>query len=237
MTGAEVYALGPEAGGLTVAIDPGPPAPATAEMEARWASLAAQNPRLFDGRILAFLEADAGAGRISARVERYKRMATQTIDDAAMTQLGVTGIVTAPGADGARRVLLGRRSADTHVYPGRWELAPSGGVDAPRPGVSTLSIADIRGQLERELIEETGVDAAGLLMVPIALCRDPGAPSMDVVFRIDLDALPARHATWEFDELVWFEIDRLDEALEAHGVVPTDPSGALLRWMGWLSPA
>jgi len=231
---AQVFELGPNADALVVEIDQGPPAPATAEMERRWASLSSQNSRLFNGRILAFLEADATGQRLTARVERYKRMATQTIDGDAMTQLGVTGIVTAPGPDGSRRVLLGKRSADTHVYPGRWELAPSGGVDAPEPGVARLSIADIRRQLERELVEETGVEPGGLTMDPVALCHDPGAPSMDVVFRIDLDALPARHATWEFDELVWFEVDGLGEAMASRGVEPTDPSAALLRWLGWL---
>lgn len=234
MSRAQVFELGPNAGALVVEIDPGPPATATAEMEARWAALSAQNPRLFNGRILAFLETDATRQTLTARVESYKRMATQTIDGDAMTQLGVTGIVTAPGAHGSRRVLLGKRSADTHVYPGRWELAPSGGVDAPAIGVTRLSIDDIRRQVERELVEETGVEPGGLTMVPVALCRDPGAPSMDVVFRIDLDRLPARHATWEFDELVWFEIDRLGPALADRGVEPTDPSAALLRWLGWL---
>lgn len=234
MNGASVIALGPSAERLAVEIDDGPPLAPTPVMEARWAEMSARNPRLFNGRILAFLRADTDAALLTARIEAYKRMATQQIDDGAMVQLGVTGVLTAPNGNGSRSVLLGRRSQSTHVYPGRWELAPSGGVDAPEPGTTRLTLADIRRQLERELHEETGIDPTGVPMTPVALCRDPGAPSMDVVFRIDLAAMPPRHATWEFDELVWFEIDTLASELKKRGVEPTDPSAALLKWFGWL---
>jgi hypothetical protein len=232
VTRATVIPLGPAAERLVVEIDYVPPLVPTPAMNERWEQLAAANPRLFNGRILAFLRRDGD--RIHARVESYQRMATQPLDEHAMTQLGVTGVLTAPGPTGTRAVLLGRRSASTHVYPGRWELAPSGGVDAPPPPVRRLTIADLRRQLGRELAEETGIDPAGLHMTPAALCHDPGAPSMDVVFRVELPAIPPRHATWEFDDFAWLDTARLPEQLAARSLTPTDPSTALLAWFGWM---
>jgi 8-oxo-dGTP pyrophosphatase MutT (NUDIX family) len=232
---ATVIDLGDDASRLVVDIDPGSPAATSPELDARWEALTAGNPRLFNGRILAFLHADLASVRLRVCVDEYKRMAAQSRDGQRLTQFGVTGVLTAPDQAARPCVLLGRRSAATHIHPGRWELAPSGGVDAPRPGTTQLSIAQISAQLERELAEETGVTIDGLAPNPIALCHDPDAPSMDVIFRLELPAMPIKHkTTWEYDQLVWVPIEPLKDELDARNIDLIAPSTAVLRWLGWL---
>ena len=112
---------------------------------------------------------------------------------------------------------------------------PLGGVDAPEPGTTQLSIAQISDQLERELVEETGVAIDGLAPTPIALCHDPDAPSMDVIFRLELGTMPVEHkTTWEYDQLVWVPIDGLKDELDARSIDLIAPSTAVLQWLGWL---
>ena len=234
MNAATVIDLGADAEQLIVDIEAASPLATSPELEAQWQALCALNPRLFNGRILVFIHADLAHTRLRVRVDEYKHRATQNSTGVRLTQFGVTGVLIAPGAGGHPSVLLGRRSAQTHIYPGQWELAPSGGVDAPPPGTSTLVIADIRRQLERELVEETGVDVVGLTPVPVALCHDPNGPSMDVIFRIDLDQQPSEHATWEYDDLVWVGLESLAQDLVEQKIELIPPSGAVLRWMRWL---
>ncbi len=232
---ATVIDLGDDASRLVVDIAPGPSAATSPELDARWDALAADNPRLFNGRILAFLRADLARARLRVQVDQYKRMAAQNHDQPKLTQFGVTGVLTAPDDNARPCVLLGRRSDATHIHPGRWELAPSGGVDAPEPGTARMSIMDIRSQLERELAEETGVALDGHAPTPIALCHDPDAPSMDVIFRIELGAMPIGHkTTWEYDQLVWVPIDGLKAELDARSIDLIAPSAAVLRWLGWM---
>jgi 8-oxo-dGTP pyrophosphatase MutT (NUDIX family) len=232
---ATVIDLGDDASRLIVEIVLGTVPETSAELDTRWNKLAARNPRLFNGRILAFLHADLASARLRVRVDEYKRMAAQSPDDRHLTQFGVTGVLTAPDQTARPCVLLGQRSDATHIHPGRWELAPSGGVDAPRPGTTQLSIAQISAQLERELAEETGVTIDGLAPNPIALCHDPDAPSMDVIFRLELGTMPVEHkTTWEYDQLVWVPIDGLKDELDARSIDLIAPSAAVLRWLGWM---
>jgi len=232
---ATVIDLGDDASRLVVDIDPGPSAATSPELDARWDALAADNPRLFNGRILAFLSADLTRARLRVQVDQYKRMAAQNHDEPKLTQFGVTGVLTAPDENARSCVLLGRRSAATHIHPGQWELAPSGGVDAPDPGTTHLSISQISDQIERELAEETGVATTGLAPMPIALCHDPYAPSMDVIFRLELDRMPREHkTTWEYDQLIWIPIDGLKDELDIRSIDLIAPSAAVLRWLSWL---
>jgi len=235
VSAATVIDLGDDALRLVVEIESGSVPEPSAELDTRWGELAARNPRLFNGRILAFLHADLASTRLRVRVDEYKRMAAQSRDDPRLTQFGVTGVLTATDDSARPCVLLGRRSAATHIHPGRWELAPSGGVDAPEPGITRLSVTQICAQLERELAEETGVTIDGLTPTPIALCHDPDAPSMDVIFRLKLGTMPSEHkATWEYDQLVWVPINRLRDELDIRSIDLIAPSAAVLRWLGWM---
>jgi len=227
---ATVIELGKSAAQLRVEIDPPRAHGAEAQIDRRWSELCAANPRLFNGRILAFLGADLGANVIRARVDEYKRMAVQPEIDTGVIQFGVTGLLT---AEKPRLVLLGKRSGQTHVHPGRWELAPSGGVDAPDDHRRTLLIEDLHRQIAREVAEEIG-SSVPMRARPIALCHDPVAPSTDVIFDIALDAPVPPAGNWEYDELAWVPIDNLAFELRARNIDLIAPSRAVLQWRRWL---
>lgn len=234
MTASRVIPLGPDAEYLRVVIAPAADSgesassPPVEQTEARWSELCAHNPRLFDGRILAFVDYDSRANVVHARTESFKRMAVQPDVPTGVTQFGVTGLLTSGQGDG-RRVLLGQRGRETFLYPGRWELAPSGGVDAPREGVRELSIEDLRRQMEREVHEELAIVADGLHATPIALCHDRAAPSMDVIFAIQLDPgeQPTAH-DWEYADVCWMPLRDAGAALSDLDAI--EPSRAVLNW-------
>ncbi len=238
MNEATVIELGADASSLIVHIDASTPRAISPAIETRWLSLCTDNPRLFNGRILAFLDADLAAPSVRVCIDQYKRMAAQTAQAPEVIQFGVTGILTAPLAAGdpesEHAVLIGQRSNQTHVYPSQWELAPSGGVDAPPEGTSSLTVRDIAKQVEKELAEETGFDPTETSIEPIALCNDPVAPSMDVVFRIRLHEPPPQHTrTWEYDSLQWVRINDLAGHLRDRRIKLIPPSAAVTRWLGW----
>lgn len=231
MTTARVMPLGPDAALLQVLIAP-VDAAADAALEARidahWADLCTRHRRLFDGSILAFVAYDPAANVVHARAESFKRLAVQPEIHTGVTQLGVTGLFVA-GTDDDRRVLLGRRGRDTLLYPGRWELAPSGGLDVPQSVSCVLNVDDLCRQMQREVHEELAIETRDLRIVPIALCHDPDAPSMDVVFLIrpEADVHPTAHG-WEYECLRWVPICRLDRAMAELDLI--EPSRAVLEW-------
>ena len=53
-------------------------------------------------------------------------------------------------------VLIARRSEQTRVHGGLWELAPSGGIDPPA-SAPTLTLEYVRTQLATEMREELGL--------------------------------------------------------------------------------
>jgi len=189
---------------VTIEIDPAPPpAPDGAERE-RWDALVGENPRHFDAPILAFESYDGLSGVIRARRERYARLALQPGLATGVTILSVTGVITALDERGEPCVLLGRRGASTRVYPGLWELAPSGGIDPV--DADTLTLHDIRAQFAQEASEELGLDLDPSPARPIALQPDIGGRSVDLVLRLDtgapIDSLRPG-VSWEIDAHRW----------------------------------
>lgn len=231
MSGCRVIPLNAPAESLVVQIEPEPAHPLDpgleATIDARWRDMCAGNPRLFDGRILAFQRFNAERNVVLVRETSYRRMAVQPQVSTGVTQLGVTGILVCGDAE-RRRVLLGRRGPQTLLYSGRWELAPSGGVDAPAPGVTQLRVDDLRRQLAHEVHEELGMGLGDSRPQPVALCHDPAAPSIDVVFQIDVDEAALRTTLdWEYDDLLWLPLRELGQSLAKLDII--EPSVALLR--------
>lgn len=204
------------------------------EVEQRWRALCEGRPRLFNGRTLLYLAFDQREATITACVAPYRHLAVQPQVATGATQLGVTGLVT-QGEGDDRRVLLARRGPDTLAYPGRWEVAPSGGVDAPPDGVRELTIDDLRLQLSRELHEELGLHIAASAAVPFALCHDPAAPSVDIVFSVHLEGdRQAAVQNWEYDDLRWLPLRGGAAALASMDLI--DPSCALLAALEGRTP-
>ena len=205
-----------------------------AETEAAWANAMATNPRLFDGPMLSFAGWDERAGVISARLDRYKRLAVREAIDPDVLQLGVT-LVTRH----RDRVLLGLRAHGTRVYGGLWELGPSGGVDVPAGGVGGLGIDDLIEAGAQELEEEAGIKASGVGLTPLAVFEDRIGGSFEVALEARLrdDAAPSGSpANWEYDDVAWVETCEVSAFCSRGGVEVIPPTLALMRHLGWLTP-
>ncbi|MCL4222140.1 MAG: NUDIX hydrolase [Phycisphaerales bacterium] len=229
MSANRVIRLGGCGERLRVQIVEAAPLPEDVEQaaERRWQALCEGNARLFNGRTLAYLDHDQSQASIRACVVPYRHLAVQPQVATGATQLGVTGLLTR-GEGEARRVLLARRGPDTRLYPGRWEVAPSGGVDAPPDGVRHLTLDDLRRQLSREMREELGLHADASAAVPVALCFDPAAPSVDVVFSVHLEAEPdAGRLNWEYDQVRWERLRGVERVPGSLDLI--EPSRALLE--------
>lgn len=222
-------------------------------VEAEWARMCAQNPRLYDGPILSVHEWDEGAGKVRCRVLGFRHLAVRARVPNPAEQLSILGITLCAGADGREHVLLGRRGAGVRIYGGMWELAPAGGIEVPGEGVEEITTAALLEQLALEFREEVsphfeegaaraGESAAREASI-VALVRDPLAFSLDLAAVILLPMGPERAAplrtpasasAWEYSELMWLPRDEAAgfEAREGGRIIPTTRS--LLRVLGWV---
>lgn len=214
-------------------------------IDQRWSEHAARNPRLFDGPILSCAEADPEHAILRCRRASYRELICRPEIDTGVMQVSVTGVVLA-ATRGGTRLLLARRGPGTRIYPGMWELAPSGGLDPPTPVASDdpreHTGDDAWRQLVSEAREELGLPIPGdQPRRPRCLAIDTIAHSIDIVFTITLDgpsaaaAIEARHEqNWEYTQTAWIDTAALPEfdAASASGIIP--PTRALLRFFGWV---
>lgn len=229
---------------LEVEIAPAATGPARAEVEGRWAELCAQNPRLFDGPILALDAIEPGElTRLRARRSSYKHLAVQNPGpgcvDTGTDQLSITVVITAADRGGTEHVLLGQRGARTRIYPLMWELGPSGGVDPPPTDITSLTLND----LARHALVEVEEELAGAVQVEITgapcLTSDPFARSYDVVLLaratqpIDPQATSAAPANWEYADARWIAIAEIGAFAASHTTSIIGPTLALFRHFRW----
>lgn len=235
--------IDPRAPPLRVVLD-AEPAPLDETTEARvrrrWDEITRRNPHAFDGTILAFLGYDARSNTITARRERYRRLAVRPEIETGVVLLGVTGFCSARDRNGHRRVLLARRSTRTRVYGGLWECAPSGGLDAPAGRGNRLELGDVIEAFRRESDEELGLRHETAQPRAVALLRDPIASSLEIVVEAraetdhaggpTLDDLGTRPITrnWEYDDARWFTDAEIAELVRRSPDVLTPPTRALL---------
>ncbi len=173
-------------------------------IESAWQALCAQNPRYFNGPMLAFDSYDPATGVIRASVEAYKNHAVRDTVDVGICLLAMTAIITAPDEHGESRYLLGQRSPSTHRYGNCWELGPSGGVDVPTDETDQLEFDAIDDELKREIAEEVGIKVRGLGSgTPVALVHDDSAGSVDIAIQIELPTMPVLDRSWEYVDCRW----------------------------------
>lgn len=233
MTGCVVE---PVTGPLTVRVLREPVARTTAQaagIAAAWDALVARNPRYFNGRILSFESYDPATGIAEARDEEYRAHAVKRSVDLGLKFFGITGILCAPGEDGVDRVMLARRGATVHGYPGMWEFGPCGGIDPPQAG-DLLTPADLAAELGREAREEIGLDVSVATLTHLALVHDtPDIGSTDLMVLVRLPAMPDTAGTnWEVSATRWLTLAQLAAWAEAepHAIIPT--TRAMAAWMG-----
>jgi 8-oxo-dGTP pyrophosphatase MutT (NUDIX family) len=158
-------------------------------VDAAWATLRAQNPRLFDGptlQVLGLSRNGHGGVQIHVQESSYRFIAVASLGvDCGARPIGVKGFVRDGG-----RVLMGRRSAAVASYPGGWEFVPGGTLE---PG------EDPAAAIARELAEEARLALASP-PIAVAVLFDATASSWEIVYRLaaKLDALP--EVGWEYDE-------------------------------------
>jgi 8-oxo-dGTP pyrophosphatase MutT (NUDIX family) len=232
MTGCVVEQV---TGPLTVRVlrEPVARVPAQAAgIAAAWDALVAKNPRYFNGRILSFESYDPATGIAAARDEEYRAHAVKRTVDLGLKFFGITGILCAPGDDGIDRVMLARRGATVHDYPGMWEFGPCGGIDPPQAG-EVLTPEDLAAELSREAREEIGLDVSDATLTHLALVHDtPDIGSTDLMVLVRLPSIPdAAHASWEVSATRWLTLAELTAwgRAEPHAIIPT--TRAMAAWM------
>lgn len=246
--GAGVLTLDPDARLLVEVVERPGPAVDESAVASRWAALRAGNPRYFDGPVLSVLSIgrderpDRGAWtRIACRRGRYSHLAAQNpgagFVETYTDQLSVTAVVTGRDAAGREHVLLGRRGESTRIYGGMWELGPSGGVDAPAAGVSTLEEHELAKQVRSEVEEELGGSVRVDVGETPCMTYDAVARSWDVVARCraigPVRAGAAAAGNWEYGRSEWVPVDAVGafDALHAGSIIA--PTRALLRFFRW----
>ena len=245
MTGAfdlaPVTPIDPAAGGLVIEIVGGAPEMGhelARAVERRWAGLLAENPRHHNGAILAIESFDAATNTIRARRDEYKRLATQPQAPTGVRILSVTGMIVADDTEGRACALLARRSHQTRIYGGLWELAPSGGIDPPSDDRTALTIDDARAQLARELREELGLRLDVSAGAPLALSVDAPGSAVDIVLRLDtgtpIDALglDEMRTGWEYAGVRWMPMGEAGAFAREHADELIPPTRAVLAWIG-----
>lgn len=250
--GVEVLALPAGAPDLRVVIEPAPPPIPSTAVDRAWEDLRRENPRCYDGPLLAVTGIDFSAARavVRCRLDSFRRLAVQGRGvDTGVWLLAVTAVLKARDARGVPHVLLGRRGRATRVYPGMWELGPSGGVDPPASlgpdDGAPLTPADLRAALEREVREESGLHLDLASARCLGVVRDAASWSFDACYAaevpIPVESLRAaaqagdEHA-WEYEETRWVPIAGVPafERENAAGIIP--PARAIFRLLGWTAP-
>jgi 8-oxo-dGTP pyrophosphatase MutT (NUDIX family) len=108
-------------------------------------------------------------------------------------------------AEGRLRVLLQRRSAQTH-NGGTWAL----------PGGALNSNETAEQAALREAEEEAGIEAAWVALEKTCVDGHGSWSYTTVIARADRD-FTARASNWESDEVGWFLVDELEDLPLHHG--------------------
>jgi 8-oxo-dGTP pyrophosphatase MutT (NUDIX family) len=174
-----------------------------------WNALCARNPKYYNGEMLVFEGYDTETGIIRARVDQYKHHAVRAVVDLGITLLAVTAVLARPDRERNETVfLLGRRSKQSHMYGGRWEFGPSGGIEPPRLR-RRISSRGIIKQAGREVREEIGISILKQPAAPVSLIHDHHAGSTDIHVGIVLVDEHELEPNWEYEDTRWVTLDEL----------------------------
>lgn len=194
--------------------------------------------RLFDGPVLMADRASALRGELCVYPATYRYLAAGAAVSGEVRGLGIQAIVTGVDEDGDEMVLLGRRGAQTRMYPGMWENAPAGTVDVRgvRAG-EEIPWARLLRVLEEEGLEEVGLELGACEVRAIALLDDAAARTVDIVVSAEVPGrlraqLGCRinAGAWEYADTAWSPTRRVCGWLKAQPHAASLPTRALLGW-------
>ena len=173
------------------------PAEVEREVERVWRAAAARRP-LHDAPVLAFVGLEGGT--LWGRFVGYRYFVAQRDSGWLRGILGIepvaaSALLRVRLPDG-EAYALALRGADVTQYPHRWDVFPSGGLDAAsRQADGTV---DVVAQLLRELEEEARLGAASVRDVAwIGLFHDVADGVWDLVYELEVSERPrigAEHA-------------------------------------------
>ena len=214
------------------------PAPALSHAgECAWATLRAGNPRFFDGPMLSVVSINEASRTVVVQRDRYARLAVQPQVHTGARLLAVTAVCTARDQRGDQHVLLGQRGAGVRMYPGMWELGPSGGLDAPAD-MNELDEHAILASLAQEVHEEAGLAFTSARCTAVA--RDNPASSDDLVYHCDCGKLeqwkrarPPQSSAWEYATRAWVPVEQLPAWVKRHGLRTIPTTLATFAHLGW----
>lgn len=252
--------------GLTIDILPTPaswPGGVRDLVEARWAAMLQENPRLYSGPLLSVVALDLDHGVIHTVRDEFKRLAVQPQVKTGVQILSVTGVITARDTANRNHVLLGRRGRGTRIYGGMWELGPAGGIPPPHASTTTLTEADAVRHLAEEAEEELGLKlelglGMGQVPSPHRATLKPTPPVVNVIVRdtiahsddltillahdepgsmerlaAELAQSRATHA-WEYEETRWIALAELAAFDAQFANEIIITSRAVFRGLGWV---
>jgi hypothetical protein len=202
--------------------DDPPELPAAEEgaVDELWRAAVAESPSLWNGavavhrghRVLA-----SGTLVVDGAVSEYRYVYAQLHGRGPGWARPLAVSAVAVDADG--RVLLGRRSGSVTEYPGWYELVPAGGLPAEKlEGTAYL------GQVEAELVEETGIGPEKVKeAVPFCLVYDRIHRVFDVGVKLTLSCRvdASTLASEEHADFVSLEPGALAGFVGRQPVVPT----------------
>lgn len=193
-----------------------------------WDDLCAQNPRYSNGPILAFESFDEDNGVINASVDGYKYHAVRASVDLGVKILSVTGIFSAM-SDNGPVYLLGKRAESTHWYGGKWEFGPSGGIEVPSDDQHSIDTVGVIRELQREAIEEAGLELTGCEASVLGIAHDDSVGSVDIVIGVEVPEAFAHNPNWEYTQIRWSTLSEILEWIERDPDAFIDPSIGLAQ--------
>jgi hypothetical protein len=182
-----------------------------ASLEARVAALweeevGRRGDDLFDGSILSVVH--AGSDLVEGEITDYRRLIAQRADPDLRARLAVRPLAVSGLLRCAEGVVFAKRSPRVTEAGGRWELAPSGGLDAA--GLVPDEPVEPQAQILTELSEELGVPASSVEPpTPFCLVDDHDTGIVDIGIELRAPTLRAgdlvdhhrRAGSDEYDEV------------------------------------
>lgn len=174
-----------------------------AKIDTLWQSALRDHPSLFDGPILGVV--DFSADRFVLARASYRHLIAARRDPAVRQALGLRPLAVSGILSCADGLVFGRRAKTVTQGPGLWELAPSGGMDAPTDG----SMPDLSAQILKETREEIGLTPDQVsVLAPIGVIDDDESGVVDVILPLtttlsaaEIKGAHATHGSAEYDVL------------------------------------